>query len=419
MLINHPRKDLALKNDSVAAKLWAPLGARVKALDRFFLRWWPAAAVAVVWASLYFSVLNKQMIDFEVNYRAGQRLSEGATLYPGPLVDGHYEFKYPPFAALIYAPLSFLSLTTAKGVWSFLILAASAALLGLSLKLVRMKGQSEHLALSFLSGLVLIRFFLRELQLGQVNVLTLLVLLAMTAALVGLKNSGSPSRGELAAGGLWGLALAIKPYSLVFLPYFLLKKKWKALGAGLAILAAAFLLPALFYGFKGNLAVHREWITTFSRSTPRLLTSQDNISLLALLSKWLGQGSAALTAWAVFVALLVLLMLLILLRGRGLPRATLLECSTLLLLTPLLSPLGWDYTFLFALPAVTLCFHHFFDLPPAGRVVLAVNACLIYFLVYDILGRQSYARLMGLSLPTLFFLVILGLLIHIRWKRLA
>ena len=388
-------------------------------MDRFFLRWWPAAAVAVVWASLYFSVLNKQMIDFEVNYRAGQRLFEGATLYPGPLVDGHYEFKYPPFAALVYAPLSFLSLTTAKGVWSFLILAASAALLGLSLKLVRMKGQSEHLALAFLSGLVLVRFFLRELQLGQVNVLTLLVLQAMTATLVGLKNSGSPSRGELAAGGLWGLAVAIKPYSLVFLPYFLLKKKWKALGSGLAILAAAFLLPALFYGFKGNLAVHQEWITTFSRSTPRLLTSQDNISLLALLSKWLGQGRAALTAWAVLVALLVLLMLLILLRGRGLPRAALLECSTLLLLTPLLSPLGWDYTFLFALPAVTLCFRHFFDLPPAGRVVLAANACLIYFLMYDILGRQSYARLMGLSLPTLFFLVILGFLFHIRWKRLA
>jgi len=419
MLINYPRKELALKNDAVAARLRAPLGAGVKSMDRFFLRWWPAAAVAVVWASLYFSVLNKHMIDFEVNYRAGQRLSEGATLYPGPLVDGHYEFKYPPFAALIYAPLSFLSLTTAKGVWSFLILAASATLLGLSLKLVRMKGQSEHLALAFLSGLVLIRFFLRELQLGQVNVLTLLVLLAMTAALVGLKNSGSPSRGELAAGGLWGLAVAIKPYSLVFLPYFLLKKKWKALGSGLAILAAAFLLPALFYGFKGNLAVHQEWITTFSRSTPRLLTSQDNISLLALLSKWLGQGSAALTAWAVLVALLVLLMLLILLRGRGLPRAALLECSTLLLLTPLLSPLGWDYTFLFALPAVTLCFRHFFDLPPAGRVVLAANACLIYFLMYDILGRQSYARLMGLSLPTLFFLVILGFLFHIRWKRLA
>jgi len=419
MLINYPRKELALKNDAVAARLRAPLGAGMKWSDRSFLRWWPAAAVAVLWASLYMSVLNKQMIDFEVNYRAGQRLSEGATLYPGPLVDGHYEFKYPPFAALVYAPLSFLSLTTAKGVWSFLILAASAALLGLSLKLVRMKAQSEHLALAFLSGLVLIRFFLRELQLGQVNVLALLLLLAMTAALVGLENSGPHSRGELVAGGLWGLAVAIKPYSLVFLPYFLLKKKWKALGSGLAILAAAFLLPALFYGFEANVTVHREWIMTFSRSTPRLLTSQDNISLLALLSKWLGQGSAALTAWAVLVALLVLLMLLILLRSRGLPRAALLECSTLVLLTPLLSPLGWDYTFLFALPAVTLCFRHFFDLPPAGRIGFAANACLIYFLIYDILGPRAYARLMGLSLPTLFFLVILGFLFHIRWKRLA
>jgi hypothetical protein len=310
-------------------------------------------------------------------------------------------------------------LTAAKGLWSFLILAASAAVLGLSLKLVGMKGQPEHLALAFLSGLVLFRFFLREWQLGQVNVPILLLLLAMTATLIGLENSGSPGRGELVAGGLWGLAVAIKPYSLVFLPYFILKKKWKALGAGLAVLAAAFLLPALFYGFEGNLTVHREWATTLSHSTPHLLTSQDNISLLALLSKWLGPGGAAFTAWGILATLLVLVMILLLFRGRGLSRTVLLECVTLLLLIPLLSPLGWDYTFLFALPAVTLCFRHFFNLSPVGRIIFAANACFLFFLVYDLLGRRAYVRLMGLSLPTVLFLVILGFLIHLRWKGLA
>ena len=373
----------------------------------------------MAWALLFFTALNGQMIDFEVNYRAGQRLTEGATLYPGPQVDGHYEFKYPPFAAMVYAPLSFLPLSAAKGVWSLLILAASAALLALSLNLVRMKDPDRRGGLSWLAGLVLARYFLREWQLGQVNALALLILLAMTAALVVREDQGQPGRGELAAGGCWGLAVAIKPYSLVFLPYFLLKKKWKALGWGLAALAAAFLLPAWFYGFSGNLTVHGEWIMTLFRSTPRLLTSQDNISLLALCSKWLGPGTAALVAWAALVLLLGVGMLLIILRGQRLSRPALLECFALMLLTPLLSPLGWDYTFLFALPALALCFRHFFALAPLGRVVLALNAGLIFFSVYDLLGRRAYARLMGLSLPTLFFLILLGFLFDLRRKRLA
>ncbi len=384
-----------------------------------FPAWWPAAAVIVLWASLFFTILNRQMIDFEVNFKAGQRLVEGNTLYPGALVDGHYEFKYPPFAALLYVPLSFLPLGAAKGVWLLLILAASAAVFALSLKLVRMKAQAERLALSFLSGLVLARYFLREWQLGQVNSLVLLLLLAMTAALAGRENSGFRDSRELLAGGLWGLAVAIKPYSLVFLPYFLFKKNWRALASGLTILAAAFLLPAICYGFAGNFAVHREWVATLSSSSPHLLTSQDNISLLALLSKWLGSGTAALSAWAVLVVLLGLLMLFVLLKGRGLPDSALLECCTLLLMTPLLSPLGWDYTFLFALPALALCFSHYFDLAPAARVGFALNACLIYFLIYDLLGRRAYAWFMGLSLPTFFFLIILGFLFVLRRKRLA
>ncbi|MGB9006532.1 MAG: glycosyltransferase family 87 protein [Candidatus Aminicenantales bacterium] len=391
----------------------------MKSTNRLFSRWWPVAVVAGLWAVLFFTVLKSQMIDFEVNYKAGFRLSEGETLYPGPLLDGHYEFKYPPFAALIYLPLSLLSLTAAKGIWSLLILAATAASIGLSLNLSDKREHPEHLALAFLAGLVLARFFLRELQLGQVNALVMLLLLTMTSALMIKEDRTASNRGELLGGLWWGLAVAVKPYSLIFLPYFLLKKRWKVLAAGLAALAAAFLIPVLFYGFKGNMTVHREWITTFSRSTPPLLTSQDNISLLALLAKWRIAGSAPLAAWAIVAGLLGLVMLIMMLQGRGLARAEFLECSALLLLIPLLSPLGWDYTFLSSLPALTLCFRHLFDLPRGGRFIFYANACLIFFLLYDLLGRKAYARLMGLSLPTLFFLVILGFLVHLRWKRLA
>jgi alpha-1,2-mannosyltransferase len=375
--------------------------------------------VAGLWAVLFFTVLKNQMVDFEVNYKAGFRLSEGETLYPGPLLEGHYEFKYPPFAALVYLPLALLPLTAAKGIWSLLVLAASGACLWLSIRLSDAKEHPPHPALALLPGLVLVRFFLRELQLGQVNAVVMLLLLTMTSVLFVKEGQKASKHGELLGGLLWALAVAVKPYSFIFFPYFLIKKRWNVLLVGLAALGAAFLIPAFFYGFRGNMTVHHEWVSTLSRSTPHLLTSQDNISLLALLAKWRFIGPSPLAAWVVAAGLLGLVMLAIMLQGRGLAQPEFLECSALLFIIPLLSPLGWDYTFLFSLPALTLCFRHSINLRWGGRITFYTNACLIFFMLYDLLGRKAYACLMGLSLPTLFFSVILGFLVHVRWKRLA
>ena len=213
--------------------------------------------------------------------------------------------------------------------------------------------------------------------------------------------------------------MAIKTYGLIFLPYFLLKKKWRVLAVGLAVLAAGFLGPIAFYGLPGNFEVHREWVSTLSRSTPHLFSSQDNVSLLALAVKYSGNLHLSLLVWAGLAGVISLFFLAGLRRHDFPPRTTVLECAVLMLLIPLLSPLGWDYTFLLAVLGLTLCFSRFFEFSPARRVVLAVNSCLIFLTIYDLLGRGLYARFMALSLPTYFFLVLLVLLFHLRWRRLA
>src|SRR6185369_3087491 len=112
--------------------------------------------------------------------------------------------------------------------------------------------------------------------------------------------------------------------------------------------------PAIFYGFNGNIRVLQEWAATLSQSTPALLTNADNVSVLAFFAKWLGNSIGARIAGFAVVALLALLMLLVIRRGSQARNRWVLECALLLTLIPLISPLGWDYTFVTSLLCVAL-----------------------------------------------------------------
>ena len=93
----------------------------------------------------------------------------------------------------------------------------------------------------------------------------------------------------------------------------------------------------------------------------------DNVSVAAFFAKWTGDGARALVPTAVVLALLAGVMLAVVIRGRGLDRAPVLEMAMVLTLIPLVSPMGWDYTFLMALLAVTLLVNYFDVLPGPAR----------------------------------------------------
>src|SRR5262249_59265515 len=86
--------------------------ARMSPLSRRVL---VAAFIGLVALASYRVRIRNGMVDFGVNYQAGQRLGAGETLYQ--TADGHYMFKYLPASALIYLPLGHLPIATAKAVW--------------------------------------------------------------------------------------------------------------------------------------------------------------------------------------------------------------------------------------------------------------------------------------------------------------
>jgi alpha-1,2-mannosyltransferase len=364
-----------------------------------------------------FRVKNK-MVDFEVNYTAAKRLRLGETLYRS--ADGHYQFKYLPFSALLYLPVSFLPLALAKAAWYGVVICCSFLIFFLSFRLISPE-KERFLWVAVLPPLILAKYFLREIQLGQINALITLLLLAMILKLLAQPSTLDRRRGgeaarQVAAGLFGGLATALKPYALIFFPYFIIRKKWLCLATSIAVLILGIFSPSLFYGVRGNFTVLKEWQASLAASTPSLFSAQDNVSLLAFLMKWTGHQTLSLFLYFFVLAGLGLLSLLLFAKGKPVPQPGVLDCFLLLALIPLISPLGWDYTFLSSAPAVMLLLYHFDKYRPFWRVFLSVNFAVIALSLFDLMGREIYASFMSLSIITINFIVLVGYVSFLRLK---
>lgn len=355
----------------------------------------------------YIARIRREMVDFAVNYHAGQRLMAGETLYQTD--DGHYMFKYLPVAALIYLPLGRLPIEAAKATWFVISVLALIWCFGLVRALVPLPHRRYLLAFS---GLVLAKYFLHELTLGQINILVTLMMLLATRAL----SQDAGARHDAAAGALAGVATAMKPHAAVFFPYLLIKRNWVGVAAGMGALTIALIVPALFYGLRGNIRVLGDWAVTLSQSTPTLLTNNDNVSVIAFFTKWFGPTTRTFMAAAGVLAIVALLMLAVIRRGGNRRDRSVLECALLLTLIPLISPLGWDYTFIMSLLAVALLVNGFDVFPRIGQIVLAINFGVIALAIFDLIGRHAYAMFMQWSVTTVNFLVLVVALAYLRFR---
>lgn len=373
-----------------------------------------AAGILLVLAAAYLVWVRKDMSDLRVPIRAGQRLLAGETLYRAS--DGHLQFKYSPPSAVLFIPLSLIPYEAAKLVWYLLEFACLAGVCVLSRKILPVE-KKKALSLLALTSVVLLKFLGREIELGQINILILFLLTLMLWLLIAGR--------KVAAGLAWGLSLFFKPYALIFLPYLVIKKKTKAAVSGLGLFAAGLAIPAIFLGFRGNLAVLKEWPATLSRSTRGLLAVYDNASLTGFLLKaFPAVSTRAAAAVLGLVALAAALGVLWMIRrgaavvgdGRH-PEA--LEGAVLLILMPLFSPLGWNYNYLYSWLAVMLIISVFPDLPLSWRVVQAANFAVIGTSLVEVWGRAAFHFYTQQSLVVINYLIVLVTLFYLRARKTA
>jgi hypothetical protein len=298
----------------------------------------------------------------------------------------------------------------AQALWFSLTVAMAWALVRLSLTALPDR-QRPPTVLVWLTLLLTGKFFVKELAFGQFNLLVALLLLS---AVVAAQHHHPRWAGASVAAGVF-----VKPYALILTPWLAWTLGWRPFVTFSLVCAAGLLFPAAFYGWNGNLTLLQEWYRTVVTTTAPNLLSPDNISFASMWAKWIGPGPAA--------ALLALMSTIVALTAGGVimwrrqraAEPNYLEVAYFALIVPLVSPQGWDYVLLLALPAYMCLVDRFRCLSPAWRAVALAGFFLTSFTIFDLLRRPLYMLLMDLSGVSVGAVLIAACLVRLRWRALA
>jgi hypothetical protein len=256
-------------------------------------------------AVLFSGKAVRKMPDLDVYWTAAVRARSAEPLYR--VEDQHYQFKYLPAFAVLAMPAGAVPLQTAKIIWYACSVALLASLVALSLPVLPERRRPGWVLVT-LTVLAMAKFFAHEVVLGQVNglfgVIAVLGILAL--------RHGR----EVPAGLLFALAIVVKPYAVIFLPWLAARRRAGSIVTASASMAGVVLLPAFVYGMRGNLELHRAWWKTVTESTAPNLTNADNVSIAAMFAKWLGAGTTASVLALVTCALILGLAAFVFVRRR-------------------------------------------------------------------------------------------------------
>jgi alpha-1,2-mannosyltransferase len=239
-------------------------------------------------------------------------------------------FLYPPFFALVGAPLGMLGAGFAWG-WALFQLAGFLLLALAGARLLEGRWALGYLALLALSEPVL-----DNMVWGNVSVL----LTGMVFGALALEHAGRPRSGA----ALLGAAIAIKYYPALFLIWWLVRREWRFVGwaVGCALVFSA--LPVFVLGPDGFVAFMQSTGDRLGALADRnVLLSQAPIAVLGRLAAYTGlTWPFALALW--FPALVLLLVF----AGKALMRAARdgdapVVMSLLWLALPLLAASPWPH----------------------------------------------------------------------------
>lgn len=363
-----------------------------------------ALVVVLIAAAGYTAArIKRDFWDFEVIHKAGSRVIAAEPLYRPN--DGHYQYKYWPIFAMAMTPFATIPVEVGKVIWYTLTVALLVVFVNQTTRALPDRRLSVQL-LTWAALLLTGKFIVKELVNGQTNVmLGVFVMLALAAAEGGHR---------IRAGIFVALAAFAKPYGLMFVPWLAATQGVAALAGALGMLVAGWMAPALVYGWQGNLTLLSEWYRTVVQTTPPNLIIAENISFATMWAKWIGVGptAAALASATVLVTFCGALWLWF--SRKSVPRPGYLEIGYLLLLIPLISPQGWDYVLVAAMPAYVCLVDRFSGNARGWQLVVAVGFFLTSFTIYDLVGRTLYFALMSSSAVSVGALVLAASLIRLR-----
>jgi alpha-1,2-mannosyltransferase len=341
--------------------------------------WWyllPAIGIGVVLAFLVRPIIDEgpwTTMDLRVFHVSGDAVWNGEDPYQFLLPQAPMSLVYPPFAGLLLAPLSLLSVEALRIVWFTGVFVALQWLVWLATGWVGMDRRWVRLLLCpvIAGAAVLFSPVYQELWSGNVNVFLALLVLADLC-----RRDGARGRGLLI-----GIAAGIKLTPGIFIVYFLLTKRFREAWTAMAGLAATVVIG--FLVMPGN--AWRYWtehVVDVDRmhSDPRIPVNQNLRGTFARVF----DDPEVLVPWAL-AAMAVLaggLAICVALHRRGLVQ----EGAVLVgVVSLLVSPVSWVYHWVWLIPTV---------------IVLAVTAIRTRSAVWGVAAAAAAVVPLLTSYPT-------------------
>jgi Gpi18-like mannosyltransferase len=335
------------------------------------------------------------MNDFNVVHRAATRVLHTENLYN--FEDGHYLYKYSPFFVLLVAPIGLLPHSYAEFLWLVGMIVSLFFIIKMAKKMIMGdKPPPEYFYL--LSLFLASKFLTREITLGQTDFLILLFIFLCLL----FTHRGK----EFVAGIFLALSILIKPTALIFIPYFLYKKRFEVIGSTILASLIFLLLPSLVYGFSGNLSLLWSWKTVMSVSSPPLLAVDVNQSIFAFLYRLFTSApyevhifSLSYTAVDVIIYATIIGLFLFLLflnkRSKAVETSFVhnkesIEYSLLFIFMALFSPLGWFQNYSSSILAIMILVYYVLETKlKDGFITLML---ISFFILADAINFETVGR---------------------------
>jgi alpha-1,2-mannosyltransferase len=332
----------------------------------------PWVIVAVIaWfvvCSLIWPVGMWFQVDLEVYRAGGLTVLDGRSLYDHPLV-ASLMFTYTPFAAIIFAPLALLPLgtitTTVYTIITVLLLLFAVSRCWRWLGFTRDRAVVGVVLLC--TALALMFEPVRTtLYLGQINVLLLAI---VVGDLLRTRKSSWTGVGV-------GIAAGIKLTPLVFIPYLLLTRQFKAAGVAMASFVGTI---ALGFVLKPKDA-YSYWIGGKFGEVSRVgdVWSPGNQTLRGFLARLVSPPEATQNIWVVGAAIIGVLgfVAAVVAHRRG---EELLAVSVVGLLSTAVSPYSWSHHWVWFVPLFIFALHRALTTRKASLWVLTAYVFVTAF----------------------------------------
>ena len=384
--------------------------------------------VAVVFTGLLFHYLHRapkrDYSDFRVYYATAQRFADKGEIYSRPDIS-ITPYKYSPTFAMILAPLSLFSKKGAAITFFVINFLCLVAIFVFSKRLIIKSKISfkQNLFLCIITLIFTSRFIIHVLDVGQVG---LMILALVVFGLYLLEK-----RKEWWASALIGLSVMIKYTSIIFLPYFLVRKRFRVIALIILCIMLYCVAPAIYVGIDKHTDYLTNWLPSITKTSLDKGSWYDykNQSIFSVILRFFTKGSPYKISIAdlsfnqgLAIAIIlgaIIYLLIIFPKGKNGNKP--IEYSLLFLCTALFNPNAWMHNFVVLIFAYITLIYYLIKVNFKDKATIAL--VFLSFVLTSWMGES----LVGNNLENLFeelssvaigvFLLVIALL-RLKYKNL-